>query len=94
MTESQQVNLRIVDMRGKSLDSHSVNSSVPRASVDIDIAIGQISGLLADVKARGLDAVVEVTLERDGVDPRPIKVSKDELQSALNNSLIISSSFE
>lgn len=83
MTESQQVNLRIVDMRGKSLDSHSVNSSVPRASVDIDIAIGQISGLLADVKARGLDAVVEVTLERDGVDPRPIKVSKDELAAAL-----------
>ena len=83
MTESQKVNLRTVDLRGKSLDSHAVNTVVPRAAVDIDIAIGQISGLLADVKARGVAAVVEVTVERDGVDPQPIKVSKDELDAAL-----------
>lgn len=83
MTESRQVKLRIVDLRGQSLDSHAVNTAVPRASVDIDIAIGQISGLLEDVKARGVDALVDVTLGRDGVDPRPIKVSKDELAKAL-----------
>ena len=83
MTESRQVNLRIVDMRGKSLDSQSVNLSVPRASVDINVAIGQISGLLEDVRVRGLDAVVDVTVERDGVDPRPIRVSKAELTKAL-----------
>jgi histidinol dehydrogenase len=85
LTDSKNVNLRIVDLRGKSLDSRSVNQAVPRASVNIDVAIGQISGLLEDVKLRGEDAVVAVTIERDGVDPRPIKVSKDELQSALNN---------
>lgn len=84
MTESRQVKLRIVDLRGKSLDSQFVNDSVPRASVDINVAIGQISGLLEDVKARGLDAVVDVTLERDGVDPRPIRVSKSELTKALD----------
>ena len=83
MTESRQVNLRIVDMRGKSLDSQSVNRAVPRASVDINVAIGQISGLLEDVRVRGLDAVVDVTVERDGVDPRPIRVSKAELTKAL-----------
>jgi histidinol dehydrogenase len=83
LTESQKVNLRTVDLRGKSLDSHAVNTVVPRAAVDIDSAIGQISGLLADVKARGVAAVVEVTVERDGVDPQPIKVSKDELDAAL-----------
>lgn len=83
MTESRQVQLRIVDMRGKSLDSHAVNSAVPRASVDINVAIGQISGLLDDVKMRGVEAVVEVTLARDGVDPRPIKVTKSELAKAL-----------
>jgi histidinol dehydrogenase len=84
LTESRQVKLRIVDLRGKSLDSQFVNDSVPRASVDINVAIGQISGLLEDVKARGLDAVVDVTLERDGVDPRPIRVSKSELTKALD----------
>jgi histidinol dehydrogenase len=83
LTEPKQVNLRIVDMRGKSLDSHAVNAAVPRASVDINVAIGQISGLLAEVKTRGLDAVVDVTVERDGVDPRPIKVSAEELAKAL-----------
>ena len=83
MTESRQVKLRTVDLRGKSLDSQSVNSAVPRASVDINVALGQISGLLEDVRIRGLDAVVAVTLERDGVDPRPVRVSKAELTKAL-----------
>jgi histidinol dehydrogenase len=85
LTESRQVKLRIVDMRGKSLDSHAVNAAVPRASVDINVAIGQISGLLDDVKVRGLDAVVDVTIERDGVDPRPIRVAKAELTKALED---------
>ena len=84
MTESRQVDLRIVDMRGKSLDSHAVNNAVPRASVDINVAIGQISGLLEDIKLRGVDAVVDVTVERDGVDPRPIRVSQSELTKALD----------
>lgn len=85
MTESRQVKLRIVDMRGKSLDSHAVNAAVPRASVDINVAIGQISGLLDDVKVRGLDAVVDVTIARDGVDPRPTRVAKAELTKALED---------
>ena len=84
MTQSQQANLRIIDLRGAELDSSLVNASVPRASVDISVAMGQIQGLLADVKSRGVDAIVEVTQERDGVDPRPIRVSQDELDNALN----------
>ena len=84
MTESRQVQLRIVDLRGKSLDSRAVNEAVPRASVDINVAIGQISGLLEDIKVRGVDAVVDVTVERDGVDPRPIRVSQSELDKALD----------
>lgn len=84
MTESRQVKLRIVDMRGKSLDSHTVNSAVPRASVDINVAVVQISGLLEDIKVRGVDAVVDVTVERDGVDPRPIRVAQSELTKALD----------
>jgi histidinol dehydrogenase len=83
LTESQPVKLRIVDLRGKSLDSHSVNQAVPRASVDIDVAMVRISGLLEDIKLRGEAAIVDVTVERDGVDPRPIKVTKGELTQAL-----------
>jgi histidinol dehydrogenase len=39
---------------------------------------------LDDVKARGVDAVVDVTVERDGVDPRPIRVAKAEMTKALD----------
>ena len=83
MTESQRVNLRTIDLRGTALSSVSVNQTVPRASVDIDIAIAQISELLTDVKSRGAQAIIDVTIERDGVDPQPIKVSKDEMHQAL-----------
>ena len=84
MTESPRVNLRRVDLRGQALDSRLVNSSVPRASVDINQAIDQISSLIQDVKTRGADAVVAVTIERDGVDPQPLKVGKSELEAALS----------
>ncbi len=77
------VNLRTVDLRGKSFDSISANHLVPRAAVDITKAVEQIIPLLEDVRLNGQDAVVKVTLDRDGVDPRPIKVSQEELDRAL-----------
>lgn len=77
------VNLRTVDFRGKSFDSASANSMVPRASLDITKAVEQIIPLLEDVRLNGQDAIVKVTLERDGVDPRPILVSQEELDDAV-----------
>lgn len=75
--------LRLVDLRGKSFDDRSANALVPRASVDITAAMTEIIPLLEDVKTRGEAAVVEVSVARDGFDPRPIKVSAEELASAL-----------
>lgn len=77
------VNLRIVDLRAKEFDSISANSAVPRAAVDITKAVEEIIPLLEDVRLTGEDAIVRVTAERDGVDPRPIKVSAEELAAAL-----------
>lgn len=79
------VNLRTVDLRGKSFDSTSANHLVPRAALDITKAVEQIIPLLEDVRVNGESAVVKVTVERDGVDPRPILVSQDELDEALRN---------
>ena len=75
--------IRTVDLRGESLSSARVNQLVPRAAVDISMAVEQIKPLLEDVKARGEAAVVEVTVARDGVDPRPIRVEAAELAAAL-----------
>lgn len=77
------VNLRVVDLRGKTLTDKLVNSAVPRATVDIDSAIDQIRPLLADVAKRGVDAIVEVTKSRDGVDPTPIRVAPEEFEAAV-----------
>lgn len=77
------VNLRTVDLRGKTFDSTAVNRLVPRASVDITLAMKQIEPLLEDVRVNGQDAVVKVTIERDSVDPRPLLVSKEELDRAV-----------
>lgn len=81
---SSAVNLRIVDFRSRKFDSTSANLAVPRASLDISKAVEQIIPLLEDVRVNGESAVVRVTQERDGVDPRPIRVSAGELAQALD----------
>lgn len=80
---SSAVNLRIVDFRSKKFDSVTANLAVPRASLDISKAVDQIIPLLEDVRLNGEAAVVKVTRERDGVDPRPLKVPAEELATAL-----------
>lgn len=77
------VNLRTVDLRGKSFDSNLANHLVPRAAIDITKAVQQIFPLLEDIRLNGEEAVVKVTLERDGVDPRPILVSQQEIDAAV-----------
>jgi histidinol dehydrogenase len=79
------VNLRVVDLRSKDFDSRSANLAVPRAALDITKAVDQIIPLLEDIRLNGEDALVKVTQELDGVDPRPIKVSAEELAAALAN---------
>ncbi len=79
------VNLRTVDLRSKDFDSVAANRLVPRAAVDITQAVEQIIPLLEVVRDNGLDAIVKVTQERDGVDPRPIRVTQQELAQALDD---------
>ena len=79
------VNLRTVDLRSKDFDSVATNRLVPRAAVDITQAVEQIIPLLEAVRVNGQDAIVKVTQERDGVDPRPIRVTQQELAQALDD---------
>lgn len=79
--------IRTLDLSGRRIDSKSdsawVNSVVPRAALDITAAVDQVRLLIDDVRNLGETAVVDVTLERDGVDPRPIRVATAELEAAL-----------
>ncbi len=85
MGEKNAFALRTLDLRGKSLSSSELNLALPRAALDITEAIELISPLLEDVRVRGEAAVVDVTKQRDGVDPRPLLVGKEELAAALSS---------
>ena len=82
---SERAQLRLLDLRESGFASNRVNDLVPRAKVDVEAALESVKTLIADVATRGLDAVVEVTLERDGVDPRPLLVTVEELSAAVEN---------
>lgn len=81
---SERAQLRLIDLRDSGFAAHQVNDLVPRANVDVDVALESVKPLIADVALRGLDAVVEVTVARDGVDPRPLLVSSEELVAAVD----------
>jgi histidinol dehydrogenase len=74
--------MRVIDLRSTELTSELVNSAVPRAELDIVKAVAQIQPLLEDVRNRGEAALVEVANKFDGFDPRPFRVSQQELDAA------------
>ncbi len=83
--------IRLVDLRRETLLSSGTdtftagqtNRLVPRASVDVAVALQSVLPLIDDVANRGLPAVVEVTIARDGVDPNPVRVSQAEIDKAV-----------
>jgi len=81
---SERAQLRLLDLRESGFVAHQVNDLVPRATVDVDVALESVRPLIADVASRGLDAVVDVTVARDRVDPRPLLVSAEELAAAVD----------
>ena len=76
--------LRVVDVRGKAFDAASVNSLVPRASVDIGIAVEAVRPIIAAVAERSGAAIAEISIERDGFDPNPLWVADEEFDVALS----------
>lgn len=76
--------IRKVDLRS-GFSTQQVNSLVPRARVDVAKALESVLPLISDVADRGVAAVIDVTVARDGVNPWPLRVSESELQDALNN---------
>lgn len=76
--------LRIVDLRGGLPVPAEINRLVPRASLKIETAVDQVTGLIQDVAERGEVSLIELTQKFDGFDPSPIRVPESELQAALD----------
>lgn len=76
--------MRIIELPGK-LNPSLVNQSVPRASMDIASAVEAVKPLIEEVRIGGEAALVALAKKYDQVDPTPVRVTPEELNSALNN---------
>lgn len=76
--------MRVLDLRGQTLTNELVNAGVPRAPLDISGAIQEINPLLADVKANGEQALLDVAAKFGNSDPKPFRVEAHELTKALD----------
>lgn len=60
-----------------------MNRLLPRAVFSIDEAVGQVKPIIESVRQSGLAAAVDLTQKYDGFDPSPVRVTAQELESAL-----------
>jgi histidinol dehydrogenase len=61
-----------------------LNSVLPRAATDVAAAAEAVTPILADVQARGAEAVMEATERFDGVRPPSLRVPAEVLTAALS----------
>ena len=71
--------IRLIDLRGQSIDPRTV---IPRAAMDVADATERIRPILEDVRLHGADAVMRWTEELDGVRPPSLRVPPALLQAA------------
>jgi histidinol dehydrogenase len=72
-----------IDLRGRVLSARELRALVPRAELDVGHAIAVVEPIIADVRARGADAVVEYGQRFDGIAPAHVRVPGSALTEAL-----------
>lgn len=75
--------LRTIDLRGRALSPAELLSAVPRAVAARDEALATASAIVADVAARGEDALREQAERFDGVVGHALRVPDEHLDDAL-----------
>jgi histidinol dehydrogenase len=75
--------MRRIDLRGSRPGDY--RDVVPRADFDVEAAIPAVHAICEAVRTRGLEAVLEMSAQYDGVTQREIQVPPAALQQALRN---------
>jgi len=75
--------IRLLDLTGQVISAELVARELPRAAIDIDSALEEIRRLVAQIRAGGAKALIEIAQKFDGIDINPIKASAEELSQAL-----------
>ena len=75
--------IRQLDITGKKLTKREYKELIPRANLSVESAMIKIAPILQRVKAGDEAELIKLATEFDGVTPKTIRVSSDELQKAL-----------
>src|SRR4051795_9794427 len=73
--------MRRIDLRGERPEDY--RDVVPRADFDIEAAVPAVHAICEAVRTRGLDAILEMSQQYDGVTQDDIRVPSAALRDAL-----------
>ena len=77
--------MRRIDLRGRLADGEALDyrALVPRALIDVESAVAAVAPICADVRERGVPALIELAARFDGVELTDIRVPAEVLSAAL-----------
>ena len=75
--------MRRIDLRGQRPEDY--RDVVPRADFDVEAAIPAVHAICEAVRTRGLEAIIEMSQQYDGVTQTDIRVPPEALRDALAN---------
>jgi histidinol dehydrogenase len=73
-----------LDLRAARPDRAALQDLLPRAALDVAAAIAAVEPIVADVRRRGADAIVDAASRLDGVDRTDLRVDPGEIKAALD----------
>jgi histidinol dehydrogenase len=76
--------IRRIDLRGAQ-GPVDYREAVPRADFDVEAAVPAVHAICEAVRTRGLEAILEMSQQYDGVTQTDIRVSPEALQAALTD---------
>ncbi|GAB3796315.1 histidinol dehydrogenase [Humibacter antri] len=76
--------MQTIDLRGITLDGRALRDAVPRPVIDVGVAADAASVLLAEVRERGLAAVLDQAERFDGVRPPSVRADARALKEAVD----------
>ena len=76
--------VRFLDLSNSEISAEQVLKDLPRAALDLDSAIEIIRPLVEKIRSGGAKAIEDIAKQIDGIDINPIRVSEEELKTALS----------
>lgn len=74
--------MRTIDLRGSTLSPEELRGVLPRAEVDVGVAIETVRPILEQVRDGGADALLALTEKFDRVRPDSLRVPEDVIAAA------------